>query len=243
MTSAQARSSFGTYHPCCFGTGREATERWLLHFLGTGMRTNVYVDGFNLYFGCVKGTPYRWLDLARLSTLLLPRNTINRIRYFTALVSPRPGHPNQSQHQQTYLRALRTIPNLSIHLGSFLTHEVFMPRAGSPAATPTYVKVVKTEEKGSDVNLATHLLCDAFYRDFEVAVIISNDSDLLEPLKVVKVDHGLPVGVLNPHKHPSRVLHANATFFKTIRSGVLAASQFPVQLTDRHGTIAKPPGW
>jgi hypothetical protein len=207
------------------------------------VRTNVYVDGFNLYFGALKGTPHRWLDLDRLCQLLLPGNEINRIRYFTALVSPRPGHPNQPLHQQLYLRALRTIPNLSIHLGSFLTHEVFMPLAATAGTGPRYVKVIKTEEKGSDVNLATHLLNDAFRGDFEVAVIVSNDSDLLEPLKIVRCEYGLPVGVLNPHKRPSRSLHAHATFFKSIRAGVLAASQFPVQLQDAHGTITKPAGW
>lgn len=54
------------------------------------MKTNVYVDGFNLYYGCVKGTPYRWLDLARLCRVLLPSHEIHRIRYFTALLRKRP---------------------------------------------------------------------------------------------------------------------------------------------------------
>lgn len=57
------------------------------------MKTNVYVDAFNLYYGCVKGTPYKWLDLAKLCGLLLPGDTVNRIRYFTARVQARPGDP------------------------------------------------------------------------------------------------------------------------------------------------------
>jgi hypothetical protein len=57
------------------------------------MRTNVYVDAFNLYYGCLKGTPYRWLDLAALCRRLLPNDEINRVRYFAALVSARPDDP------------------------------------------------------------------------------------------------------------------------------------------------------
>jgi hypothetical protein len=71
------------------------------------MRANVYVDAFNLYYGCLKGTPYRWLDLDAFSRQLLPHDHIHRIRYFTALVSGRTGDLQQPQRQQIYLRALR----------------------------------------------------------------------------------------------------------------------------------------
>ncbi len=84
------------------------------------MKTNVYVDGFNLYYGCLKNTPYRWLDIAELCRLMLPKDHINQIKYFTALVSARPTDPDQPVRQQTYLRALRTIPNFTLVYGSFL---------------------------------------------------------------------------------------------------------------------------
>jgi hypothetical protein len=39
------------------------------------MRTIVYIDGFNLYYGAVKGTPYKWLDLKSVCQKLLdPHN-------------------------------------------------------------------------------------------------------------------------------------------------------------------------
>jgi hypothetical protein len=116
------------------------------------MKANVYVDGFNLYYGAVKATPYRWLNIAALCQLLLPCDQINRIEYFTALVSPRPNNPDQPTRQRTYLRALMTIPNLSITYGHFLLHDVSMPLAAPGCG---FARVVKTEEKGSDVNLAT----------------------------------------------------------------------------------------
>jgi hypothetical protein len=49
-------------------------------------KVNVYIDGFNLYYGALKGTPYKWLDLSRLCQTLLPSDTIHEIKYFTARV-------------------------------------------------------------------------------------------------------------------------------------------------------------
>ena len=105
------------------------------------------------------------------------------------------------------------------------------------------MEVLKTEEKGSDVNLATHLLCDAYEHAFDVAVVVTNDSDLAEPVKVVNQRLNKTVGILNPHAHGSFTLRQAAAFVKRIRSGVLAASQFPPTLTDSVGTFHKPTGW
>lgn len=98
------------------------------------MATNVDIDGFNLYYGAVNGTPNKWLDLEALCHRLLPKDDIKRIRYFTATVSARPGDPQQPQRQQTYLRALTTLPPVSIHYGHFLTHSVRMPLVNPPTA-------------------------------------------------------------------------------------------------------------
>ena len=113
------------------------------------MKTHVYVDGFNLYYGCLRGTPHRWLNLAELCRLMLPFDDVRRIKYFTALVGPRRGDNGQPLRQQLYLRALSTLPLVEIHLGHYLTHEVSMPLAHPPAAGPQYARVIKTEEKGS----------------------------------------------------------------------------------------------
>jgi hypothetical protein len=208
-------------------------------------RTNVYIDGFNFYYGAVRHTPYKWLNLARLCQLLLPAPhfAIHQIKYFTARVQARPTDPDQPVRQDLYLRALRTIPNLSIIFGHFLTNECSMPLAGQNPLTPAYVRVVKTEEKGSDVNLATHLLNDGHNGDYEVGVIVSNDSDLVEPVRIVRQELNLQVGILNPHQRGSRELSQYATFYKTIRRGALAASQFPDPMADAIGAFRKPSVW
>jgi hypothetical protein len=205
--------------------------------------TNIYIDGFNLYYGALRNTPYRWLNPQALCSRLLSNNAIGQIKYFTALVSARPNDPGQPLRQQLFLRALKTLPAVSIHLGHFLTHTVTMAAAVAPGQPQQFVKVIKTEEKGSDVNLATHLLHDAHMGRFDVAVVVSNDSDLLEPIKIVRNELQRKVGILNPHPTPSRALLPHIDFIKQIRAGVLRASQFPARLTDTNGTFSRPTGW
>jgi len=204
--------------------------------------TNVYIDGFNLYYRALKRSPeHKWLNPRALCELLLTRNEIQRIRYFTALVSARSDDPQQPARQQAYLRALATVPGLSVHLGTFTTHKVRARLADPPPEGPNTVKVYKTEEKGSDVNLATYLLLDAAKGNCEVAVVVSNDSDLKEPIAVTEREFGIPVGILNPQRGRSRDLRS--TFYKDIRAGALAASQFPDVLEDAKGEIHRPDDW
>lgn len=218
-------------------------------------RTNVYIDGFNLFYGCLQNGPLRWLDLSAFCRASLPGDNIQRIRYFTALISPRVNHPHAVQNQQIYLRALRTCPNLTIDYGHFIRHQVRMT-AVDPIGTHRSVLVWKTEEKGSDVNLATRMLCDAFDQDFDVAVVVSNDSDLEPPIRMIRDRFHLPVGVLNPqigfpdqysgiYPRPknSFALMRAASFYRPVRPAALRSSAFPSQFTDAHGTVSRPRGW
>ncbi len=209
-----------------------------------GIPSIVYVDGFNLYYGAVKGTPYKWLDINKLVQMLLPKNQVLKIKYFTALVNARPQDPDQPIRQQIYLRALKTIPNMEIIFGHFLSHEVSMPLANCLPGHQKYAQVIKTEEKGSDVNIATHLLHDGYQGAYGVAIVISNDSDLVEAIRIVRNELKKGVIVLNPFKDtPSQELKKVATFLKPIREGVIAASQFTNQMVDQNGTFTKPANW
>ena len=201
----------------------------------------VYIDGFNLYYGATKDTPYKWLNLHQLCINMLPNDNLTAIKYFTARVNARPHDPQQPVRQQIYLRALRTLPNFSIIYGHFLTHKCRMVLTG---VTPIQkVWVDKTEEKGSDVNLAAHLLMDGFKNLYEVAVLITNDSDLAEPVRMVKEELKLGIGILNPHPQHSQQLKKLATFIKRIRQSDLIAAQFPPALMDAKGNFTKPPSW
>ena len=106
------------------------------------MKTNFYVDAFNLYYGSLKDTPDRWLDLDALFRAVFPKNEINRIRYFTAIVESRPSDLRRPAHQRAYLRALQTIPSLSIHYGQYKTRAVRQLRRG-PISASQFPRVLK----------------------------------------------------------------------------------------------------
>ncbi len=204
------------------------------------MKLSVYIDGFNLYYGCLKNTPYRWLDLHKMCSFLFPHDEIVKIKYFTAPIKIRnDSDPDRPNRQQIYLRALRTIPNLEIIEGFFLSHEVSMKLAKGKG----YAKVVKSEEKGTDVNIATHLVHDAHNKSFERAVVISNDSDLVTPIHIVAQDLKLPVTVISPFDRNNIQLKSAATNIKQIRKGLLGASQFPEKLQDDIGDFYIPEKW
>lgn len=119
-----------------------------------------------------------------------------------------------------------------------------MRLANPPANGAKYVCVIKTEEKGTDVNLATHLLHDTHLNRYETAVVISNNSDLLEPIKIVRRELGKKVGVINPRQQrPSKVLAREADFFKQVRPGLLAKCLLPNVMRDVQGEIHKPATW
>jgi len=112
------------------------------------------------------------------------------------------------------------------------------------------VRILKTEEKGSDVNLAVHLLNDAWRDVYDCAVVVSNDSDLAESMRLVRLHHPAKViGLIFPrqggagarHAHPSRELARHAHFVKHLGRTVLAACQMPSPIPGT--TIHKPPGW
>ena len=254
------------------------------------MRTRVYVDGFNLYYGSLKGTQFKWLNLVELGSHVLPvDHTIDKLIYFTARVSGMSDRGAPAR-QQLYLNALNTLPEVEIHFGSFLAKTAWRPLINLPVANkqinvPTPVtlpegnhrvgsshtlpvgsypirnagkkkrhKTVKPlpdaviaevhtiEEKGSDVNLSAHLLNDAWKELFDTAVVISNDTDLETPIRMVTTERKKPVFVICPGRwHIAPKLKNVATYVRHIHPAMLKAAQFPDRLPNTK--ISKPPGW
>ncbi len=237
------------------------------------MGTYVYIDALNFYYGAVKSTQNKWVDLEALSKLLLPRDTIDRIRYFTAPVKPQFPGDKSHERQRAYLRALSALPLVEVTMGHFTVQDkwraladantshrdLFRPhlrpgrvlrmmladavrrRTHHPA---TVAKVVVPEEKGSDVNLATYLIFDALTGATTKALVVSNDSDLTEAVRLT-VEQGVSVGVLNPHKGPtSAKLRAVASFEVPFRRSSVAKCQLPDVVTLRNGkSVRRPAQW
>jgi len=148
----------------------------MAHVESPKMGTIVYVDGFNLYYGALKGSSLKWLDLEAFCHAMLPQENVTLVRYFTAHVSGKVDK-DAPLRQATYLRALATLPLVQIHYGNFLSNKTRMALANPRPGGAKTVVVIKTEEKGSDVNLASHLLWDAFAGRCSTQVLISDDSD------------------------------------------------------------------
>lgn len=203
------------------------------------LKTYVYIDGFNFYYGCIRNSPYRWLDLFKFAQSMLPKNDVVRVKYFTAIVKSSTKDPTKVVRQQTYLRALSTIPQIEIFLGSFQSHPVKRPKADGSGT----VEVIDMKEKGSDVNLATELLVDGFTDLYDVAAVVSNDSDLVAPIRAVRTKLGKAVGIINPHQRQSVELRISASFIKEVRTWALAQSLLPSVLHDANGEIHRPDGW
>ena len=212
------------------------------------MSTNFYIDGFNPYYRAIKSRlpQYKWLDIQSFCQSLLPEHEFKRVRYFTALVNNSPRKPNAARRQGTYLRALATLPKMEIHYGQFRTRDVRMPLSRPQPNQSPFVRVRRTEEKRSDVNLATHLLLDACDDDFDEAVVISNDSDLMEPIMAVRDRFRKPIGVINPDigdKRSIALQESGSWLFPTIYRRYFRDNQLPIEITDDIGTFYKPPSW
>ena len=209
------------------------------------MITNVYIDGFNLYYRALKDTPFRWLDLRKLAETLFPQDTIHAVRYFTARLDARPSNPGQAQRQLIYLRALFTLPALNVYYGVFRSGVKRRPSAEPVPGLPTHVLVKESEEKGSDVNLATRLLIDGFKGEYEQAVVVSNDADFAGAMRSVRDDLDLRITLVNPDaKNTSPMdLAKAATYVKRLWKSHLRISQFPDSLVDPVGVITKPANW
>jgi hypothetical protein len=190
-------------------------------------RTFVYIDGFNLYYRVLKGTAYEWLDVAALSRAALPSICqIEAVNYYTAHISGRVDL-DAPKRQHAYLRAIATLPNVAIHYGNFLVSQKwaglvqppeFRSKVALPAGPqPEVAYVWKTEEKGSGVSLGVHLVRNAFRGHFDTAAVITNDTDLVEPIRIETQELDLPVTLLTPSAQPAASLTKVATNVRHIR--------------------------
>ena len=232
--------------PTCFGGWARAGESPLLLFISM-KKTSVYIDGFNLYYS-LKKTSFKWLNLHKLSQLYLSsgQHDIQKIKYFTAKVKSTPKNPSKDIRQDIYLRALNTIPNLQIIYGKFKKRQIrgiLCNLSDRKQLKKDIVEIKKWEEKKSDVNIATHIVSDAYKNHYDCAVLISNDTDLTPPLLYVKYELKKLVIVISPYEDIHADLKKSSHFYKTISLHTLEQCQFPENMADAKGPFFCPPKW
>ena len=208
------------------------------------MRTAVYIDGFNLYYW-LKPLPYRWIDLKSLvvNAIAKPGMTheIVSIKYFTANVSDTPDDLRKAIRQDVYVRAQKAMsPEFCVYYGEFRRQKKSMPRVSRGGGVGKPIWVWSTEEKGSDVNLAVELVNDAWSNLYDMAVVVSNDSDLERALRIVK-KKGRTVGVLVRGDAQVNSLKRVSSFLKRLTEDDLKQSLLPREIPDT--TIRIPDVW
>jgi uncharacterized LabA/DUF88 family protein len=230
----------------------------------SSVRARVYVDGFNFYYGAARGTKGRkWLDFKKFGERSVPGTAaLDEVHYFTTRVSARPNDPDGPTRQDAFLRALKTLQGVHVHEGSFKStlkrralvdpQPTRVNRKGRPTAPyvslislgwPSHAWTYNTEEKQSDVNLAVKLVSDVLDGEIDVAVIVSDDTDLSTPVAVARA-RGCRVLILSPRGYWLKDLVPDQRDLRRIHAGVLEACQMPDPIVlPSGGTIRKPRGW
>ena len=207
----------------------------------TPPRTIVYIDGFNFYYGAMKGGPHKWLNLERFFKLLRPHDDLCQIHYFTAMVSG-PTLPNQ----QVYLRALATLPLVNIVLGNYKAKQITCTLTSCTYGGKRRFKTL--EEKRTDVNIAVQMMEDAYEDRCDQIILVSGDSDLVPPVVRVRA-LGKKVFVYIPARDQTRgaavELRSVADASKILPLlPLLTHAQFPTSLPDGSGgVLSKPATW
>lgn len=235
------------------------------------LRTRIYIDGYNFYYGCLRGTPHKWLDLLPLfenhilpsallkdgdghirQSALLPSPSI---KFFTAKIIESVARSTDSVSSQArYHTALRKLHDGRIELieGYYAVNKmkVKVVDADEPNRPPRECKEVqawKVEEKQSDVNLALQVYHDAITGQIDHAVIVTNDTDIAPALAMIRAHTQVLMGVVVPtidHTRPPNTDLVKLAHWtrRHINSSELAACQLPRVIPGKRPTI-KPDSW
>jgi uncharacterized LabA/DUF88 family protein len=229
-------------------------------------RTIVYIDGYNLYYGRLRGTPFKWLDLIEFCTAVLARRDQNEslecVKFFTApALATFATHGDASvEAQSAHHRALQTRHDQRFQVvlgkhsydksGSLLP--VYLPETQFDRTNR--IRVWHLEEKKTDVNLALAMYRDANKKMCDRMVLVSNDSDAEPALSAIREDFPhIQLGVIMPIRPPAKAgalrrqsgsLSGHAHWvIDCITDEQLAQAQRPAIVQTKKKPIRKPAHW
>jgi uncharacterized LabA/DUF88 family protein len=197
-------------------------------------RVVAYVDGYNLYYG-LKSRNWRrfyWLNIQEMARQLLkPDQQLMTTKYFTTIVK----RPSDKQRRQAiYLDALRTLNGMEFYYGHFLAETIKCRHCGHSYETH--------HEKMTDVNISVELMADAFQDAFDVALLVSADSDLVGPARAIRrLFSNKRVVVAFPPERFSSALKQVADGQLFVSRDVLAKSIFPEEVKKPDGFLLRRP--
>jgi len=199
-------------------------------------RVAIYIDGFNFYHAIMRDRnlrPYRWVDFDALGrSILSSKESLERVYFFTAFY---PGRPDKEARHKVFLRAQRT-KQVEVVLGTFRRKEKYCKSCK--------ITSIGYEEKESDVNIAVHVVRDAFRDVYDTAMLLSNDSDLIPAIRAVKEDFpNKTVKMLFPPGGASNSLKLEADSYMRLKLKHVRDNQFPNSIAAGNATIEKPREW
>jgi len=228
------------------------------------VRTAFFVDGYNLYYGALHGSPYKWLDLPAVLTTILhtqnPACELTSVHYYTSPVIARLATRGQASNdaQSRYIRALQT-KGVVVTLGNHRLARGYAPRfiRGEKASRTDQVAIWQLEEKETDVNLALGMYrtaCHSQHLNIEQIVLVSGDTDLAPALAAIRTDFPhIALGVILPHRcengelvrEAPGSLKAHSDWMRRHISGAeLADCQLPPKVPlPKKPAIVKPDYW
>jgi 6-hydroxy-3-succinoylpyridine 3-monooxygenase len=233
---------------------------------GDALRTRVYIDGYNLYYGCLKSSQHKWLDVQALIEHIFPSILFEQnerpvqyvfqrpaIKYFTApILSAFAKSQDSVSCQHQYHTALRG------HLGDRLEiingyHDAKPARAyvweeGKAARESKMIEIWKLEEKQSDVSLALNAYSDAIRGEVDQIIAVTNDSDFVPAITMIREHTQVIVGLIAPTRQNAGKVNSelaeHAHWTRThIRAEEFAASQLPAMVRLQNGVVHKPLSW
>lgn len=234
------------------------------------LRTRVYIDGYNLYYGCLKNTNYKWLDMQVLfEQHILPSILVKKdgqpahidllpqsIKFFTAKILDKAAKADDSVAcQAKYHVALKKKYDGKIDIiegyYSLIEAKAKIVDVDDPKTWPKKcqeITVWKLEEKQSDVNLALQAYHDAITGEVDHVVIVTNDTDIAPALKLIREHTEVIIGLVIPTKDHERIPNADlAKYSHWVRSHItkneLASSQLPRVIQGGRKPTSKPESW
>lgn len=225
------------------------------------MKTIIYIDGYNLYYGTLRGTPYKWLDIVQLFEGIChaqnPASQLVQVKFFTAPIKAKIStRKEQAVHsQRLYLNALQTLypEKVNVIEGFFQINQGSLPRYQKPLDKLDKVEVWRLEEKQTDVNIALHLYDDVIQGNAEQVVLVSNDSDLIPAFAFArKANPNITIGTILPRlftetgiQRPNNVDLPKLSDWSRhyIRAEELGNAQLPIKIPTKKKPIFKPDYW
>lgn len=220
------------------------------------LKTYIYIDGFNLYYGLLRKTSYKWLNIESLFSSIVkiqnPLSEVTRIKYFTAPVKTNfSKHKEKAQQSQNhYHRALNAaISHLEI-IGGYFDVDTSTPVVyAEPPDLDNRVETWKLEEKQTDVNIALAMYRDASRGEVEQQILVSSDSDLEPALELIKKDfNSIELGLILPRRRNNkRKNHKLSVHVNWTRHHILTVEleehQFPEKVPTKKKPVLKPKYW